>query len=56
MEEEQILDAIEAKDRFFEKVRQAYRDLKDEISEEQVDYVFDDIHHVVNLYNPYIAS
>lgn len=56
MEEEQILEAMDAKGRFFEAVRDAYRNLKQELSEEQLEYVFDDIHHVVNLYNPYVAS
>lgn len=54
--EEEAMSAKDAENRFFEKVREAYRELKAELTEEQLAYVFDDIHHVVNLYNPYLNS
>lgn len=56
MAEDEAIDAFEAKERFFERLRDSYRQLKSELTEEQLDYVFDDIHPVVNLHNPYVAS
>ena len=56
MTEDEAQEAFEAKERFFERLRDSYRQLKQELTEEQLEYVFYDIHHVVNLYNPYVAS
>ena len=55
MTEEDALDALEAKQRFFDRFRDSYRQLKSELTEEQLDYVFNDIHHAVNLYSAAVS-
>lgn len=56
MTEQEADAAWEAQEKFFEDLRNLYRKLKEDLTEEQMEYIFDGIHHVVNLYNPYIAS